>query len=79
MQRNNPRTGHHTSEEALTERKRSAFQLEKKRYKKQNKNEAEGHEYCTSRGKIKKIMRQMKMNAETDLVFNLLGTLSEEY
>ena len=42
------------------------------------KNEAEGQEYCTSRGKIKK-MRQMKMNAETGLVFNLSGTLSEEY
>ena len=42
------------------------------------KNEAEGQEYCTSRGKIKK-MRQMKMNADTGLVLNLLGTLSEEY
>ena len=42
------------------------------------KNEAEGQEYCTSRGKIKK-MRQMKMNDENGLVFNLLGTLSEEY
>ena len=71
-----------TPELVITPQKRRGMkrraQPSKRKRNFREQNEADGQEHCTSRGKIK-MMRQMRVNAETGQVFNLLGTLPEEY